>query len=270
MTKEQRLKEKYVLERHVKADGTPKKIIYHEGAIANFPNGYYYTRVNDTYKPKRATLTDLYDILYKYYKSLDNDDKESKLIISNIWEAAFDEFKTVKTSTLKTITVVESYYRRYIDDDFASKDITKITLLDLQKYTKKLVDVPVDKRLSINNYNEYKQVLNIIYRYARSHGLVTEDLPGLIDNQEYKKLCRPKKKKAEEKILSIEEIDLLSANAAERELTKNYNPYMDLICFLYAFNRRETGAASRLVRIIQNFSPSENRILLENIVCKLK
>ena len=61
------------------------------------------------------------------------------------------------------------------------------------------------------------------------------------------------------------EIDLLSANAAERELTKNYNPYMDLICFLYAFNRRETGAASRLVRIIQNFSPSENRILLENI-----
>lgn len=214
-------KEKYVQRKHVKKDGTPKKIAYHE-PTGDYPNGYYYTKISDNYKPKRATMMELILVLYDHYHK-DDEESEPDFSIKSIWEQAYTELKETKTSTQKTFSLIQSYYNRYIDETLALMDITKMNLIDLQKYTKKIVSG--SKKISVNNYNEYKQVLNILFRYARVHGLVKEDLPLLLDNQEYKKLCKPKNKNAEEKILSEKEIDLLRKNAQLRCEESAYNVY---------------------------------------------
>lgn len=221
MDRKFKLKEKYVQTKHVNKDGSPKKISYHE-PTSDYPQGYYYTKISNNYKPKRATMPELICVLYDHYHI--NDDEEiADNSLGAVWKLAFDEFKATKTSTEKTFKLIQGYYKRYINDSLAKKDITKITLVDLQKYTKDLVSGK--DKLSINNYNEYKQVLNIIYRYARIHDLVKEELPELLDNKEYKKLCKPKKSSSQQKILSVDEIDSLKGLALSKCQDKNYNVY---------------------------------------------
>lgn len=214
--KEQKLREKLVLERHKNKDGTPKKITYHE-PTKDYPNGYYYTKISDSFKPKRATYDLLIDALFDHYGIRIEGNS-----IASMWTLAIEEKRKISTQTEETFECKDNYYKRYITPEFAKRDIRTVTGIDMQAYTKTLVTT---NTLTVHNYNDYKGVLNVIFDFAVRHEIIGINPVASIDNAEYRKMCTSSSAHAEEKILSLEEIDILQKAIAKRNTDNRYHGY---------------------------------------------
>lgn len=215
--KEQKIREKLVLERHKNKDGTPKKISYHE-PTKDYANGYWYTRISNNYKPRRATYDLLINALFDYYGI-----RIEGTTVNAMWDLAITEKRKISTKTEETFECKENYYKRYITPHFAKRDIRTITDIDIQAYTKTLV---TENTLTVHNYNDYKGVLNLIFNFALRHGIIKTNPVAMIDNAEYRTMCiSSNARHADEKILSAEEIEILKDAVSDRSTDSRYHGY---------------------------------------------
>lgn len=104
-------KEMLVGKVHVKRDGTPKKISKHD-PTPDYPNGYWYTKITNSYKPKRANREALIDVLLDYYGIIVLDKT-----LEAIFRAAIHELKKQPQKAKRPIP----FMNRIIKDSFRKK-----------------------------------------------------------------------------------------------------------------------------------------------------
>ncbi len=147
--------------------------------------------------------------------------------IDRTFKLAISEKAKVDNSNENTLKKIRYDYERYIDRDFAKKTIEKITDYDLKAYTKKLI---TGRHMTKKSYLSYKGVLNLIFKYAINHDIISSNPVQKIDNGTYLKGCDTSKATSEDKILSAEEIEAVKAEANRRKSMKMYHGYC-----VYAF-----------------------------------
>ena len=219
--RERTLKKEYVLKEMLVAKvhlnlrtGAPRAITKH-GPTKDYPNGYWYTRVNANYKPKRATKEDLLDVLIEHYGL-----SVSGTTVDNVHKAMMEEERITKNLTDKTFSEHEYDYLRYLSEDFKGKEIKSVDVIYLCKYSKEFV---TKKQRTIKDFNSYKSVLNRLFEYSMRHHLVDSNPLSLFNDAEYRRSCGSGKKTAQEKVLSEEEIERIKAEIERRSTLKTYH-----------------------------------------------
>lgn len=209
--KERNLKRKLVNEVHVTKNGSHRIIKYDEG------KGLWRTLLPGK-KPLYGIDEDtLYDKLFDYY-GLSLKDTSFK----SIFYYGLKEKEVTENVNSETIARYEYSFKRFITDEFAKKDITKITEYDLKAYTQDMV-----RRLTPDRkaYLSYKGILNIAFKYAIRYSLIPVNIVDTINNRVYLKSCDCKKRKAEDKIFTAEEIEMIQALVHKRMTEKQYHGY---------------------------------------------
>lgn len=209
--KEQKIKKAMVDEIHVTKDGQPRKITYQEA------KGLYYTITGDKKKIYASSLEGLYDKLFDWYNLV-----IESTSIKSIFEKALDEKARTENNNVSTIQHYNYDFDRFITEEFSDRDIREITKADLKEYTQELVHrMP----MKVGAFLQYKGVLNLIFNYASEYDIIPASPVSAIKNQVYLKSCDCSKPKAEEKILSESEIDLLKKTVRQRMGHKTYKGY---------------------------------------------
>ena len=215
MKKEYVLKEMLVSKVHLNLkNGEPRAIINH-GPTKDYPKGYWYTRINANYKPKRATKEELLDVLIEHYGL-----SVSGTTVDNIHKSMMEEERITKNLTDKTFSEHEYDYLRYLDEDFRNKEIKGVDVVYLCKYSK---DFVTKKQRTIKDFNSYKSVLNRLFDYSMRHHFVDSNPLSLFNDAEYRRSCSSGKKTADEKVLSKEEIERIKAEIERRSTLKIYH-----------------------------------------------
>lgn len=191
----------------------------HKNAITRIDNGKsirYQTRCLGK-KPRFTTYEGLINKLYTMY-GFESDD----LTVEAVFKKAIVEKANTENNDANTIDKIWGDYKRYITSDFSTKRVDKLTDIDLKAYTQNMVHTlqPTDK-----GFLAYKGVLNVIFNYAMSHHLISTNPVIAINNKVYKKSCRRSKKKEDEKILSMEEINVIKKAVRQYMTYKRYNGY---------------------------------------------
>ena len=101
------------------------------------------------------------------------------------------------------------------------KDITSVSDSDIKTYTQNLVN---QTHMTKKRYLSYKGVLNLIFGYAHSNGIIAANPVSRIKNAMYLKSCDCSTPDSKEKILTQEEIQSL-IDETKRRAEKNYYIY---------------------------------------------
>lgn len=214
--KERTLKELLVSKQHLTHDGLPRAISHHE-PTEKYPYDYWITRVDNGHKLKAPTKDNLIDKLYEYYLG-----EKFDLTIKGVFKAALIEKNITENPKQATIYKNEADFKKYITPAFANRNITTVTEIDIKKYTQELVTRTHLKKQAFLNY---KGILNIIFRYAFRHKIITQNPLDYITNRPYLKSCDTSHSKPSEKILSPEEIESLKSEIRHRMTQKKYGEY---------------------------------------------
>lgn len=215
--RETTIKKQLVDEVHVTRKGEPRSITTH-GATSSYPNGYVYTKLEGGKVIKSKDIAGLYDKLYDiYYKN-----RESPMAIRNIFELAIEEKRKTENPKEETLRKNRCDFNAYIKSDFSKKDITAVTSIELLEYTQELVNT-LD--MTKKNFLAYKGVLNLIFGYAIDHSLIQTNPVDKIKNKIFLKSCRQVVSRAEDKIFSPEEIQLIKDEIRRRMTLKKYGDY---------------------------------------------
>lgn len=209
--KELELKKELIYKVHVTDKGDARKIEYKEGK-----------KLWKTMLPGKKPLTatseiGLYDKLFVYYGLT-----LGKTSIGDVFRAAI-EYKA-KTENPKERTIDRNIedFNIYISKDFQKRDIRKITKDDLKEYTQTLVNTLHPKKKA---FYAYKGILNIIFDYALEKEIIQVNPVSSIKNKVYLKSCDCIPAKAEDKIFSIAEIELIKNAIRQRINNTRYKGY---------------------------------------------
>lgn len=214
--KELALREKFVMAVHIKRNGEPRNISFHEASEDN-PVSYWFTLMPDGKRKKNNTREGLILALYDHYTGALSDNS-----VRAIFKAALHEKAITENPKSTTIVRNDASFRALISEEFASTDIRQITLLYLKEYTQKWVNEKHPKKAV---YLSYKGILNLIFDYAFAHGVISSNPVKGLKNKVYLKSCDTSRAKAEEKILSPEEIGMLKSEVRRRMQMKKYGRY---------------------------------------------
>lgn len=214
--KERVLKEQLVLCNHVTMEGLPRQLSHHEPTPSN-PKEYWSTKMADGRKIKATTYDGLIDKLYSFYANGLGD-----FSLKAVYKAALFEKSITENPKENTIRKNEADFQRFISATLADKDIRSITETDLKKYIQEWVNREHPKQKA---FLSFKGVLNLAFSYAYTHKLISDNPVAYIKNKPYMKSCDIRKAKPEEKILSVEEIELLKSEVRRRMAMKKYGSY---------------------------------------------
>ena len=214
MTKERKLKKQLVSAVHVTKDGQPRKIEYKDS------KGLYMTILPDKKKIYGKTEEILIDKLFDYYGLAISD-----VSIAGVFELALAEKQTTQNVNPETIKRDRQTFNRFIISDFGARDIREISKVELRTYTQEMVQRihPIETA-----FKAYKGILNLIFAYAMEYGIIKENPVPFVKNAVYLKGCERTKAKAENKILSKEEIDLVTKTVRSRMTQNRYHGYFIL------------------------------------------
>lgn len=214
MTKERKLKKQLVSAVHVTKDGQPRKIEYKDS------KGLYMTILPDKKKIYGKTEEILIDKLFDYYGLAISD-----VSIAGVFELALAEKQTTQNVNPETIKRDRQTFNRFIISDFGARDIREISKVELRAYTQEMVQRihPIETA-----FKAYKGILNLIFAYAMEYGIIKENPVPFVKNAVYLKGCERTKAKAENKILSKEEIDLVTKTVRSRMTQNRYHGYFIL------------------------------------------
>lgn len=210
--KEAKIKEALVMQYHITKNGIPRTISYIEN------RQIYTTFMEDRSRISAKTKEALIDKLMTYYGLTINDTS-----FKNIFDLALDQKQRTENPDSKTIEHYKSNFKRFIDDSLSQKDIRKISSVDLQEYTQKLVNSstpPTEKA-----FLKYKGILNLVFNYSITKGIITSNPVTHIKNSVYKKSCTIIYKDPESKIHSPKEIEQLKNEIRRRMAHKTYKGY---------------------------------------------
>ncbi|MCR5323535.1 MAG: tyrosine-type recombinase/integrase [Lachnospiraceae bacterium] len=225
--REKMLREMFVLSSHVTAEGEKRAISYHE-ATPNNPKEYYSTKMPGGKKIKAKTYEGLVEKLFVYYsegpKEKENVKEKDKRdhSLKAVFKAALKEKEETENPNQLSVIRWRDSFKRFISDEMAKKDIREITDIDLKKYIQDWVNKEHPKQKA---FYGFKGILNLIFGYAVKHKIITENPVTLIKNRQYLKSCDTRKPKADEKILSPEEIDILREEVRHRMTCKKWGRY---------------------------------------------
>ena len=209
--KERKLIKNIVLKTHVKKDGSPRNITYQES------KGLYYTLMPNKSKIYAVSLDELYAKLFKAYGLTLQDTS-----VKGIFQTALDLKARTENNSENTVSHYQYDFDRFISDEFAKTDIRTISKTDLQAYTQEMVNRLHPKKKA---YLGYKGVLNLIFVYAFGEGIIPVNPVSFIKNGVYYKSCDIKPAKAENKILTEEEIQKVVDAVRTRMKYKQYKGY---------------------------------------------
>ena len=215
-SKELKIKMQLVNVVHVKSNGKPRSIKTH-GPTSSYPDGYVYTKLEGGKLIKAKDLDYLYSRLYEIYFGNDH-----SFSMKNIFEKALEEKAQEENPKTETIDKYQRDFKFFISDDLSEKDIRELSEHDLKSYTQKLVT-----RLSLKEktFLAYKTLLNLIFKYALNHGIISSNPVQMIRNKCYLATCDTSQALAEEEILSEEEIQMLIDEVDRRMHFKKWGSY---------------------------------------------
>lgn len=214
--KERKLKEQLIQRAHVTEKGEMRSIHHHTPTSDN-PKDYYITKLSDGRKIKGSSYDSIINKLYAHYS-----DGLTDFSIGMIFKAAIREKEVTENPNPNTIRKDNADFKRFISAEFAKKDIRYLTDIDIKKYCQEWVNKEHPKKKA---FLSFKGTLNIIFRYAKRHRIITDNPLDLISNKPYFKSCDTSRPKPEEKILSPEEIDTLVSEVRHRMTTTKYGKY---------------------------------------------
>ena len=214
--KEKTLHESFVRQAHVRHDGSNRIIKHHLPTDKN-PRDYWVTIMEDGKRIYDATYEGLIEHLYSYYTGARAD-----YSVRAIFESALHEKAITENPSSNSVDRYEHDFLRFISDDFASKDIRKVDSVYLKSYTQNWVDSKHPKK---KVFLAYKGILNMIFRYAKAEGIISDNPVMSLNNKAYLKSCDTTKPKPEEKILAPEEIDRIREEVRRRMQMKKYGRY---------------------------------------------
>lgn len=171
----------------------------------------------DGRKIKATTYDGLIDKLYSFYANGLGD-----FSLKAVYKAALFEKSITENPKENTIRKNETDFQRFISATLADKDIRSITETDLKKYIQEWVNQEHPKQKA---FLSFKGVLNLAFSYAYTHKLIADNPVAYIKNKPYMKSYDTRKAKPEEKILSVEEIELLKSEVRRRMTMKKYGSY---------------------------------------------
>lgn len=190
-------------------DAAHHRAISEHCATDSYPNGYFYTRMDNRKIIKAKDIKSLYEKLYKLYYSTE----ESPYAVKTVFEKALKEKRTTENPKQATIARLKHDFGRYIFQELADKSIIDIDHIELRRYTQHLVN---SITLTRKQFLAYKGVLNLIFGYALEHDIIIKNPVTRIKNAVYMKSCDTSKAKPEDKIFTPEEIDQLLNVCNER------------------------------------------------------
>lgn len=209
--KERKLKELLVNQNHVTNDGKPRKIAFQES------KQLFYTIMPDKTKLYAKSKDALYEKILCYYNL-----SIEKNSVQNIFNRALKEKQSTENCDTKTLEHYRSDFRRFITNELATKEIASVTSSDLKAYTQTLVTQNTIKKKA---FLGYKGLLNLIFTYALSQGIIKSNPVLAIQNKHYLKSCDTHAATSEEKIFSLEEIEEIKAEVRKRMVQKKYQGY---------------------------------------------
>lgn len=214
--KERELINDLVMKQHVTLKGTPRSISHHKPTESNTKD-YYITKMPDGKKIKATTYDGLIDKLFQFYT-----EGISDISLQSIFKAALDEKAITENPKQNTLDKTRADYNRFISNELATRDIRTITEKELKAYIQELVNREHPKKKA---FLSFKGVLNLIFNYAFEKRFIAENPLIRIRNAPYMKSCDTSKPKAEDKILSSDEINMLKAEVRHRMTLKKYGDY---------------------------------------------
>lgn len=216
--KEFAVKKQLVDKVHVTKGGRLRSITSHD-ATESYPEGYVYTKLEGGKLIKGKDIATLYDRLYDIYYGKGVDDRMSVL---NIFNEALDEKSATENPKSNTVMRYRYDFDRFISDEMKKRSVLTLSGLDLAAYTQELVNSLSMKKKS---FLAYKGVLNLIFGYCMRHELITSNPVSSINNRAYLKSCDTSRARMEDKILSPEEIKLLTDEIDRRMGMEKWGPY---------------------------------------------
>lgn len=214
--KEKALHETFVRQAHVRHDGSPRIIKHHLPTDDN-PREYWTTIMESGKRFYNATYDELIEHLYSYYTNARAD-----YSVKAIFESALHEKAITENPSSNSVDRYRNDFTRLVSDDFASRDIRKVDSIYLKTYTQRWVDDIHPKKKA---FLAYKGILNMIFRYAKSEGIIMDNPVTSLNNKAYLKSCDTTKPKPEDKILSPEEIEQIREEVRKRMQTKKHGRY---------------------------------------------
>lgn len=142
--------------------------------------------------------------------------------IDRIFKLAIEEKAKVDNSNASTIEKIRYDYMRYIDKKLSRKAIERVTDIDLKSYTRQITK---SMHMTKQAFLSYKGILNLIFKYAYSHDIISSNPVDKIDNRPYLRNCDTARANPEDKILSAEEIEQVKAETNRRKTMKKYHGY---------------------------------------------
>jgi len=215
-SKELKIKKQLVNVVHVKSNGMPRSIRTH-GPTSSYPKGYVYTKLEGGKLLKAKDLDSLYSRLYDIYFGQD-----IAFSMKSVFEKALSEKAQEENPKAETIDKYKRDYKFFISDELSGADIRELTDHDLKAYTQKLVSRIYLKEKA---FLAYKTLLNLIFKYAFNHGIISKNPVLLIQNKCYMASCDTNQTYAEEEILSEDEIQMLIDEVNRRMLFKKWGSY---------------------------------------------
>ena len=196
MTKKERsLKTKYVLDKHVTADGQPRLIKEPYGTIKGWS-----THIQGKKRITAKTYDGLIDKLFEIYT-----DGFMIPTFENLFELALAEKARFKSDN--TIVKYRADFNRFIDKDMRAKYLYEISLTYLKTYSVTLIK---EKQLKKEAFRAYKGVLNLVFSYAVSKELVEYNIAEKLISNDYYVLCVQELKSSEDKAMSPAQIEMLT------------------------------------------------------------
>ena len=215
--KENEIKKQLVNKVHTKDNGTLRSIKQYKDATPSYPSGYWYTKLKGGKLVKAKTQEALYCRLFEIYYG------HEALTVERVFELALQDKKETENPKENTLAKYKIDFNRFISLGLREKLVSEITESDLKRYTQELVNSSAQK--TKKQYNAYKGVLNLIFRYAIREHMIERNPVEAIVNSNYLKSCNCSEKRTRERIFSAEEIESLEKEVFHRMTLKKYGDY---------------------------------------------
>ena len=132
---------------------------------------------------------------------------------------AFLAYKTKETSPANANKINWAWEKYYKDDKLVNRRLGELTVPELKEW---FLDKIADYHLTTRKYRDMKALMNMLYDYAISLGLVTYNVSRNIKNISYKKFTPERKKSVTEQIyIDDEETRLVELAYKKFEETHN-------------------------------------------------
>lgn len=200
---------------------TKKKYVekYHQRKISFIQSrNIWRTYVGEPRKEvTRKEEKDLIEFLFNYYKEKEDIDYTFKGIFNKMQEYR----KNVENIDINTITRDDYFYRKFFTDEFGEITIEKINGELLNSFIGNRVKELHPKEKA---FNGFIGIFSKVFKYAIKQQYITSDPYHLIDKKRFYKDCDHNTKTGDEKIFTLEEIQVIKDENL-KILEKKYDPY---------------------------------------------